>query len=100
MISTRGRYALRVMIDLAEHRDEGYIPMKDVVASLLSHAVAVVDDGDDDVVALAHALHADGQLALGGHGVAHGVFHQRLNEERRNEHVLHLGRGDTPCRRG
>ena len=30
MISTRGRYALRVMIDLAEHKDEGYIPMKDV----------------------------------------------------------------------
>ena len=30
MISTRGRYALRVMIDLAEHRVEGYIPMKDV----------------------------------------------------------------------
>ncbi len=29
-ISTRGRYALRVMIDLAEHRDGGYIPMKDV----------------------------------------------------------------------
>lgn len=31
MISTRGRYALRVMIDLAEHSGEGYIPMKDVV---------------------------------------------------------------------
>lgn len=30
MISTRGRYALRVMIDLAEHWDCGYIPMKDV----------------------------------------------------------------------
>lgn len=30
LISTRGRYALRVMIDLAEHRDGGYIPMKDV----------------------------------------------------------------------
>ena len=29
MISTRGRYALRVMIDLAEH-SEGYIPMKAV----------------------------------------------------------------------
>ena len=27
-ISTRGRYALRVLIDLAEHRNEGYIPMK------------------------------------------------------------------------
>lgn len=30
MISTRGRYALRVMIDLAEHGDEDYVPMKDV----------------------------------------------------------------------
>ncbi len=30
MISTRGRYALRVMIDLAEHVTEGYIPMKEV----------------------------------------------------------------------
>ena len=30
MISTRGRYALRVMIDLAEHGGDGYIPMKDV----------------------------------------------------------------------
>ncbi|MBQ3275824.1 MAG: RrF2 family transcriptional regulator [Oscillospiraceae bacterium] len=30
MISTRGRYALRVMIDLAEHQNGGYIPMKDV----------------------------------------------------------------------
>lgn len=30
MISTRGRYALRVMIDLAEHMDDGYIPMKEV----------------------------------------------------------------------
>ena len=32
MISTRGRYALRVMIDLAEHADAGYTPMKDVAA--------------------------------------------------------------------
>ncbi len=28
MISTRGRYALRVMIDLAEHAGDGYIPMR------------------------------------------------------------------------
>ncbi len=32
MISTRGRYALRVMIDLAEHENEGYIPLKDIAA--------------------------------------------------------------------
>ena len=32
MISTRGRYALRVMIDLAGHQQEGFIPMKEVAA--------------------------------------------------------------------
>ena len=30
MISTKGRYALRVMIDLAEHNDQGYVPLKDI----------------------------------------------------------------------
>ena len=30
MISTRGRYALRVLIDLADHSSGNYIPMKDV----------------------------------------------------------------------
>ena len=30
MISTRGRYALRVMIDLAEQGAEGFTPLKDV----------------------------------------------------------------------
>ena len=30
-ISTRGRYALRIMIDLAEHGGGEYIPLKDVV---------------------------------------------------------------------
>lgn len=32
MISTRGRYALRVMLDLAEHQDGTYIPLKDIAA--------------------------------------------------------------------
>ena len=30
MISTKGRYALRVMIDLAQHEGEGNIPLKDI----------------------------------------------------------------------
>lgn len=30
MISTKGRYALRVMIDLAEHQTDGYIPLKEI----------------------------------------------------------------------
>ena len=28
LISTKGRYALRVLIDLAEHQSDGYIPLK------------------------------------------------------------------------
>lgn len=32
MISTRGRYALRVMIDLAESMELGLVPMKEVAA--------------------------------------------------------------------
>ena len=30
MISTRGRYALRMMLDLAEYQGDGYVPLKDV----------------------------------------------------------------------
>ena len=32
MISTRGRYAIRVMIDLAENENGSYIPLKDIAA--------------------------------------------------------------------
>ena len=30
MITTRGRYAIRVMIDLAERGGEGFVPLKDI----------------------------------------------------------------------
>ncbi|OUQ13512.1 RrF2 family transcriptional regulator [Lachnoclostridium sp. An138] len=30
LISTRGRYALRVLIDLAEYEEDGYTPLKDI----------------------------------------------------------------------
>ncbi len=30
MISTKGRYALRFLIDIAENQAEGYVPLKDV----------------------------------------------------------------------
>ena len=32
LISTKGRYALRVLLDLAEHQSDGYIPLKEVAA--------------------------------------------------------------------
>ena len=32
LISTKGRYALRVMVDLAEHSADGFIPLKMIAA--------------------------------------------------------------------
>ena len=32
MISTKGRYSIRILLDLAEHRGVGYTPIKDVAA--------------------------------------------------------------------
>ncbi|MBQ2212373.1 MAG: Rrf2 family transcriptional regulator, partial [Ruminococcus sp.] len=31
-ISTKGRYALRTLLDLAEHKNDGYIALKDIAA--------------------------------------------------------------------
>ncbi len=30
LVSTKGRYALRVMIDLAEHQGDNYVPLKEI----------------------------------------------------------------------
>ena len=32
LVSTKGRYALRVMIDLAEHQNDSFIPLKEIAA--------------------------------------------------------------------
>ena len=32
MISTKGRYSIRILLDLAEHRGVGYTPIRDVAA--------------------------------------------------------------------
>ena len=31
-ISTKGRYALRMMIDISEHQNDGYVALKDIAA--------------------------------------------------------------------
>jgi len=30
LISTKGRYSLYVLVDLAEHMDDGYVPLKEI----------------------------------------------------------------------
>ena len=52
MISTKGRYALRVMIDLAENQSENYVSLKDVAKrqnismKYLEMIVAILNKGN------------------------------------------------------
>lgn len=52
LISTRGRYALRVLVDMAEHQSDGYVPLKEIAERqeisekyLESIVKALVQDG-------------------------------------------------------
>lgn len=85
MISTRGRYALRVMIDLAEHRSMGNIAMKEVAAR--------------QDISLKYLEKILPQLVGAGfiegiHGKGGGYHLTRLPEEYRIGDILRLTEGD------
>ena len=52
IISTKGRYALRMMLDLAEHREQGFVSLKEIAArqdiskKYLEQIVAVLNRPD------------------------------------------------------
>ena len=85
LISTRGRYALRVMIDLAEHQSGGYIPMKDVAQRQgisLKYLERILP-----VLAKNHFIE-------GVHGKGGGYKLTRAPEEYRVGDILRLTEGD------
>lgn len=85
LISTRGRYALRVLIDLAENQNEHHIPMKDVAkrqALSLKYLERILP-----------ALVKDG-LIEGIHGKGGGYKLTRSPEEYRIGDILRLTEGD------
>ena len=51
-ISTKGRYALRMLLDLAEHQNDGFIALKDIAArqdiskKYLEQIVAILNKSD------------------------------------------------------
>lgn len=85
MISTRGRYALRVMIDLAEHTDYGYIPMKEV-AERQELSLKYIER-------IMPAL-VKNQLVEGVHGKGGGYRLSRKAEEYTVGEILRLTEGD------
>ncbi len=85
MISTRGRYALRVMIDLAEHNYDGYIPMKEV-AERQGISLKYLER-------IMPAL-SKNNLVQGVHGKGGGYRLSRLPEEYTVGEILRLTEGD------
>lgn len=85
MISTRGRYALRVLIDLAEHRDDGYIPMK-VIANRQGISLKYLEQ-------IVPALSKNGFLE-GVQGKGGGYRLEKEPDECRVGDILRLTEGD------
>ena len=84
-ISSRGRYALRVMVDLAEHGDSGYIPMKEV-AQRQEISLKYLEKILPLLVA--------GKLVEGIHGKGGGYRLTRSPKEYRIGEILRLTEGD------
>ena len=66
LISTKGRYALRVMIDLAEHRSDGFIPLK-----VIAERQEISEKYLENIIESAGAVHRGEHPA--GHGGLHGA---------------------------
>ena len=85
MISSRGRYALRVMVDLAEHGSEAFIPLRDIADRLqisqkyLESIMALLSKED---------------LVEGVHGKGGGYRLTRKPDTYRVGEVLRLTEGD------
>ena len=85
LISSRGRYALRVMIDLAEHDNGGYIPMKEV---------AQRQDISLKYLERILPILVSAKLIEGIHGKGGGYRLTKKPEESRIGDVLRLTAGD------
>lgn len=84
-ISSRGRYALRVMIDLAEHIDGSYIPLKDIAERQeISHKYL-----ESIMLDLSKAKLLDGRHGKGG-----GYKLNRIPEEYNVYEILQITEGD------
>lgn len=85
LISSRGRYALRVMVDLAEHDDGAYIPMKEV---------AQRQDISLKYLERILPILVSAKLVEGLHGKGGGYRLTRKPEDYRISEILRLTEGD------
>lgn len=84
LISTKGRYALRVMIDLAEHQNGNCIPMKEI---------AQRQDISQKYLERIMVVLTKAGLVYGAHGKGGGYKLNRPPEEYRVSDILRLLEG-------
>ena len=85
MISTKGRYSIRILLDLAEHRNGDFIPMKEV-AGRQGISLKYIER-------LMPALKAAGRVES-VHGIGGGYRLTREPEEYSLWEILELAEGD------
>lgn len=85
LISTRGRYAIRVMLDLAEHGSEHYVPMK-IVAERQNLSLKYIER-------IVPVLTKNG-FVEGVHGKGGGYRLTRAPKEYNIGEILRLTEGD------
>ena len=85
MISTKGRYSIRILLDLAQHHNGRFIPMKDVAARQ--------DISLKYIERLTPALKA-AELIESVHGIGGGYRLTRLPEDYTLWEILSLAEGD------
>jgi len=84
IVSTRGRYALRVLIDLAEQKSDQYIPLKDIAAR---------QDISQKYMEAIMTLLSKGGFIEGAHGKGGGYKLNRAPEEYKVGDLLRLTEG-------
>lgn len=85
MISTRGRYALRVLIDLAEHQNGRHMPMKEVASR---------QDISLNYIERIMPVLTKAKLVEGIHGKGGGYRLTKAPEQYRVGEILRLTEGD------
>lgn len=84
MISTKARYALRVMIDLAQHQKNGYIPLKEIAGR---------QEISEKYLEIILKMLVNGKILKGLRGKGGGYMLTRLPEEYTIGEIIELTEG-------
>lgn len=101
-ISTKGRYALRMLVDLAEHRNDGYIALKtiaerqDISKKYLEQIVPILNRSD--ILLTNRGFQGGYMLGRSPSKITVGEI-LRLTEGSLEPVMCMVGEGDNPCSR-